>query len=85
MVPEVMEYCVIIKKNEVALHDSLYNYPNLLHGKSEKRYLLYATTCLNFLKDIYLFLREREREKWSVSGGKAEREEDTESEASSRL
>ena len=33
--------------------------------------------------DVYLFLRERER--WIVSGGGAEREGDTESEAGSRL
>ena len=34
---------------------------------------------------FYLFLTERERETWSMSGGEAEREGDAESEAGSRL
>ena len=34
---------------------------------------------------VHLFLREGERERQSMSGGEAEREGDTESEAGSRL
>ena len=40
---------------------------------------------LKILFNVYLFLRERERERQSVSRGGAEREGDTGSEAGSRL
>ena len=40
---------------------------------------------VNFLKCFYLLLRERQRQRLSVSEGVAEREGDTESEAGYRL
>ena len=43
------------------------------------------TTIVEIFKNVYLFKRERERVSKGTSGGGAEREGDTESEAGSRL
>ena len=56
----------------------------LKHWTEESSCVLWQAGCICFYVSI-LFLREREREKQSVSGGGAERGGDTESEAGSRL
>ena len=56
-----------------------------MHMKEKDPKNFYLLFLLAFDLNVYLFLRERKREKQSVSGGGAEREGDTESKAGSRL
>ena len=58
---------------------------SMMDRASQRLVRMYVLGGSVFFFNVYLFLSEREKDRQSVSGGRAEREGDTESKAGSRL